>query len=64
MTHIRTVRDLIVELQNHSLDLDVAVISSPFESYPILGVLEKNGRVYIDPSADEKDKEKGFQDAG
>jgi len=60
MTHIRTVRDLIVELQQHSLDCDVVVVSSPTSSYPILGVLEKNGRVFIDPSAAEEDKEAGF----
>lgn len=63
MTHIRTVRDLIVELQMHSLDCDVVVASSPTASYPILGVLEKDGKVYIDPSIDEKDKERGFKDA-
>jgi hypothetical protein len=60
MTHIRTVRDLIVELNHHLLDLEVVVVSSPTESYPILGVLEKNGRVFIDPSAAEEDKEAGF----
>lgn len=59
---IRTVRDLIAELQLHSLDCDVVIAISPTVSYPILGVLEKDGKVYIDPSANEKDKEKGFQD--
>jgi hypothetical protein len=47
----------------HSLDCDVVVASSPTASYPILGVLEKDGKVYIDPSIDEKDKERGFKDA-
>jgi hypothetical protein len=61
MTHIRTVRDLITELQRHSLDLDVVVVSSPTATYPILGVLEKDGRVFIDPSANEDDKEPGFK---
>lgn len=60
MTHIRTVRDLIAELQAHSLDLEVGIPLSPTITHRILGVLEKNGVVYLDYSTEDGDKLAGF----
>jgi len=62
MTHIATVRDLIGELQSHSLDLVVAVVDSPISARQIIGVLEKNGVVYLDYSLDESDRVAAFNE--
>lgn len=42
---IRTVRDLIAELQLHPLNCDVVVTYSPTVSYPVLGVLEHHAEL-------------------
>lgn len=60
MSHIRTVRDLISELQQHSLDCEVGIPVSPEVTHRILGVLEKNGVVYLDYSTADEDRLAGF----
>ena len=62
MTHIRTVRDLIDELQAHSLDCEVVIVESPSVSRRIIGVLEKNSVIYLDCSMDNADKMAGFSE--
>lgn len=55
-----TVRELLVELQGRPLDFEVVVSDSPTSAYRLLGVFGRDGKIYLDPSTDEKDKVEGF----